>query len=127
MKMYDPDRHIFVGFAINCMKNSIFALIKRTKKRSPCEGLDSLTFTGEIESIEESNIDDDISLKFYKKTILDAAYSLDPLEKELFIFIFLKHNTIIKYALYIKIASSTTVNRRSRLTRKLNSYTNKLS
>jgi len=127
LQKYDPDRHRFVGFAINCMKNSVFALIKRTKKRSPSEGIDALTFTGEIESIEESNIDDEISLKFYKNTIIDVAYSLDTLEKELLIFLFLKHNTIVEYARYKKIAYSTAVNRKSRLCKKINIYINKLS
>lgn len=48
LQKYNPDRHRFVGFATNCMKNSVFALIKKTKRRASSEGLDALTFSGEI-------------------------------------------------------------------------------
>lgn len=80
-----------------------------------------------LESVEKSKIDDELFLKFYKKTILEAVDSLEPLEKELLVFIFLKHNTIIEYSRYKKIAYSTAVNRKTRLCRKMNSYINELS
>lgn len=66
-------------------------------------------------------------MKILNKIFLEVLDYLDTLEKELLIFIFLKHNTIIKYAQYKKIAYSTAVNRKSRLCKKINIYINKLS
>jgi len=127
LQKYDPDRHRFVGFATNCIKNSIFAIIKRTKKRSSCEGFDTLTFSGEIESIDESKIDDELFLKVYKENVLEVVDYLEPIEKELLIFIFLKHNSTLEYAQYKKVCYTTAFNRRARLCRKLNGSINKLS
>jgi len=36
--------------------------MKTLKKRYSCEGFDTLTFSGEIESIDESKIDDELFL-----------------------------------------------------------------
>lgn len=77
--------------------------------------------------VDESKIDDELSLKIYKENVLEVVDYLEPLEKELLIFTFLKHNSISEYARYKKVCYTAAFNRRARLSRKLNSYINEFS
>jgi hypothetical protein len=75
LNLYSPDKHRFVAYAANTIKNSVNHLIRTSIKRSGAEGPAALIFNTCLENMLYSEIeqDDDIILNKALKAKLQAA------------------------------------------------------
>jgi len=104
LELYNLEKHRFVAYATNAIKNNMNDLIKRTKSKSLTDGNDALSLHDDVEKDLPSN---DIGLEDFFCSECDytdlrlALNDLNEDEKELIDFLFFKDNTIQTYA-YIK-------------------------
>lgn len=101
VNLYNPERHRFVSYATNGIKNSINALIEKHKKRSSAEGKESLIFTDNYENYlvnEEKHIDEKLCLSCEYAVVKIAVAELEPLEKELVTFVFINNKTVREFS-----------------------------
>lgn len=120
VSVYNLERHRFVAYATNAIKNNMNDLIKRIKTRSSTEGYDALSLHDDFEKDLPSQ---DISLEdlFCEECdYTDLRLALNNLaedEKELIDFIFFKNNTVQNYAHFKNLCYST-ANRKKKVTLK---------
>jgi len=110
VSLYNLDKHRFVAYATNAIKNNMNDLIKRIRTRSSTEGNEALSLHDDIEKDLPSH---DISLEDlfcdrcdYEELRL-AINNLNTEEKELIDFIFFKNNTVQSYAYFKNLCYST--------------------
>ena len=125
--LYNLEKHRFVAYATNSIKNNINDLIKRIKIRSATEGNDALSLH---EDVEKDLPSEDISLEDLLCDQCDyddlrlAINNLTEEEKELIDFIFYKNNTIQTYAYYKNMRYSTACQRKKITLKKILNYIN---
>ena len=113
--LYNLEKHRFVAYATNSIKNNINDLIKRIKIRSATEGNDALSLH---ENVEKDLTSQDIGLEDLLCDQCDyddlrlAIDNLTEEEKELIDFIFYKNNTVQTYAYYKNMCYSTACQRK---------------
>ena len=114
--LYKLERHRFVAYATNGIKNSINDLINKSKHRSSLEGFEALTLSDNLEHIlpsDDCGLDEMLCNKTVYEELREALSSLDEEERELIIFIYLKNNSLQTYA-YWKNMCYSTANRKKR-------------
>lgn len=110
VSLYNLEKHKFVAYATNAIKNNINDLIKHIKTRSSTNGNDALSLHADVEKNLPSQ---DISMEDFFCDMCDyndlqsALENLTEQEKELIDFIFFKNNTIQDYAYYKNLCYST--------------------
>lgn len=130
IKMYDPKKHRFVAYATMAIKRNMYFLIKKTKTNTQTAISESLTFTGDLDSLNlesDDKLDSNLSYAFTKRLIIDTIDNLDNNEQELLTYVFLRNNTIRSYAQYKNMKYSTAAHRKSQLSKKLNRHINILN
>lgn len=130
LSMYNLDKHRFVAYASNGIRNNINDLIKRSKNRNSAEDPEALTLSDNLEHILlscEDNMEDMLCNKLDYESLIFSINKLNKEERELIKFIFFKNNTVSTYA-YLKNIPYSTANRRkiAALT-KLSKYINKFN
>ena len=127
VSLYNLEKHRFVAYATNSIKNNINDLIKRIKIRSSTEGNDALSLHDDVEKDLPSQ---DISLEDlfcdqcdYEDLRL-AINNLTEEEKELIDFIFYKNNTVQTYAYYKNMCYSTACQRKKVTLKKIFNHMN---
>jgi RNA polymerase sigma factor (sigma-70 family) len=119
---YNPEAHRFVAYATNAIKNSMYAIIKKSNKNKNVQGLNTLTFDGDISSLNvktSGNLDDNLNYVSRSSELLKVIDSLTPSEKELLVFNIFKQNSLKSYAQWKNVSSSTATNRKMNLRKKL--------
>ena len=127
VSLYNLEKHRFVAYASNSIRNNINDLIKRIKIRSLTEGNDALSLHDDV---EKDLPDMDISLEDllceecdYQELRL-ALNNLTEEEKELIDFIFYKNNTVQTYAYYKNLCYSTANLKKKVTLKKIFNYIN---
>ena len=125
--LYNLEKHRFVAYATNAIKNNINDLMKRIKTRSSTEGNNALSLHADVEKDIPSQ---DISLEDlfcdqcdYEELRL-ALNNLNEEEKELIDFIFYKNNTVQNYAYFKNMCYSTACQRKKVILKKIFDYIN---
>ena len=120
VSLYNLEKHRFVAYATNAIKNNMNDLIKRIRIRNSTDGNDALSLHDDVEKDLPSQ---DISLEDlfceecdYEELRL-ALNNLNEEEKELIDFIFYKNNTVQNYA-YFKNMCYSTANLKKKVTLK---------
>ncbi|RII35524.1 sigma-70 family RNA polymerase sigma factor [Clostridium chromiireducens] len=130
LKLYNLEKHSFVAYATNAIKNNMNDLIKRTKTKSSTDGNDALSLHDDVEKDLPSNDIDFEYLLCNECDYIDLRFALNNLteeEKELIDFIFFKDNTIQTYA-YIKNMAYSTASLKKKVTlKKLFCYINQIN
>jgi len=125
--LYNLEKHRFVAYATNSIKNNMNDLIKRIKIRSATEGNDALSLHDDVEKDLPSP---DISLEDFLCDKCDyddlrlALHNLTDEEKELIDFIFYKNNTVQTYAYYKNMCYSTACQRKKVTLKKIYNHIN---
>ena len=104
VSMYNLEKHRFVAYATNAIKNNMGDLIKRIKTRKSTEGSDALSLHNDVEKeFPELEISTETSLceMCEYEDLKLALKNLTEEEKELIDFVFYRNYTIKEYA-YIK-------------------------
>ena len=127
INLYNLEKHRFVAYATNSIKNNMNDLIKRIKIRSATEGNDALSLHDDVEKDLPSQ---DISLEYLlcnQCEYEDLRLAIDNLteeEKEFIDFIFYKNNTVQTYAYYKNLCYSTASQRKNVILKKIFNYIN---
>lgn len=127
IEKYNPETHRFVAYATNAIKNSMYAIVKKSIKKNNVQGLNTLTFDGDLSTLnikDFSNVDDDLIYDCSSSELFDIINSLSTSEKELFVFNILRQNSLRSYAKWKKISPSTAGNKKLILREKLKKLLN---
>ena len=117
VSLYKLEKHRFVAYATNGIKNSINDLIRKSKNRSSSEGFEALTLSDNLEHILPStdcSLDEMLCDKADCESLREVFSNLSKEEKELIIFVYLKNNSLKTYA-YWKNMCYSTANRKKKL------------
>lgn len=126
INMYKPEKHRFVAYATNAIKNTIFLLVRRSKRHDKTDGLSALTFDGELSHIVDENDDyQQILKKLDSEQLANALKSLNKKEFELIDFVIFKKQSLRSYSIIKKINYSTVVWDKNLILKKLKGYLTK--
>lgn len=117
IKKYNLETHRFVAYATNGIKNNLNYLIRKNLVHREITSQDSLTPTGSLEDLNigvaeeiDLNLIDEHNKKLIKKAVVNC---LNDEQKELFIYIRLKKNTVKEYAKLKNISYTTAAKRKN--------------
>ncbi|MBW6408771.1 sigma-70 family RNA polymerase sigma factor [Clostridium weizhouense] len=130
LNSYNLEKHRFVAYATNGIKNNINDLIKRSKNRSSAEGYEALTLCDNLEHTlpsDNPNLEEILCDKCNFEILRLAINNLSEEEKELIDFVFFKNNTIKLYSDLKAMCYSTAVNRKTSALRKIGRYVSTLN
>lgn len=105
--LYDKNRHRFVAYAINAIKNNLKDLIKTTYKKSSITSYNLIHLTDELQSVLKSNdvsLDEIIMNKLDCEILNSTLKSLAPEELELIDFIIIKGYSLKSYSILKNIS-----------------------
>ena len=125
VSFYNIEKHRFVAYASNSIRNNINDLIKRIKTRSATEGNDALSLHDDVEKdlqSQEVGIEDLFCDQCDYHDLRLAINNLDEEEKELIDFIFFKNNTIQTYSYFKNMRYSTACQRKKVTLKKISNY-----
>ncbi len=125
IQKYNPSKHRFVAYATNAIKNNLNYLIRKNLIHKEITSQDCLTSTGSLEHLNLSSrntIDEELLHSHTKKSILEAIETLNYEEKELFIYVLLKKNTLKSYSKLKNISYSSTSKIKSKILKKITNY-----
>jgi len=120
LSLYKLEKHRFVAYATNAIKNNINDLIKRIRTRSSTEGNDALSFSDDVEKYwpsYEISLEDLFCAQCDYEELRLALNKLNEEERELIDFVFYKNNTVQNYA-YFKNMCYSTANLKKKVTLK---------
>jgi RNA polymerase sigma factor (sigma-70 family) len=98
---YDIERHRFVAYATNAIKNSISGLIRVTARRGGNYGQKPFTYSNCTNNAPfpcGDSVDDFIVNKLNRKKLKYAIKDLDYIEQELLYYIYIKGYSLNKYS-----------------------------
>ena len=110
VSLYNLEKHRFVAYATNAIKNNMNDLIKKIKIRSSTEGNEALSLHDDIEKdlpSHDVNLEDLLCDRCDYEDLRLAISNLIVEEKELIDFIFFKNNTVQSYAYFKNLCYST--------------------
>lgn len=110
VSLYNLEKHRFVAYATNSIKNNMNDLIKRLKTRSATEGNAALSLHADIEKdlpSQDIGLEDLLCNQCEYDDLRLAIDNLTNEEKELIDFIFYKNNTVQTYAYFRNLCYST--------------------
>lgn len=122
VSMYDLEKHRFVAYASNAIKNNMNDLIKKVKSRSSTEGNDALSLCNNFEKDLPSQEISAEALLCEKCDFQDLRLALKNLnedEMELIDFLFFKNNTVQNYAYFKNMCYSTAIARKKIILKKI--------
>ncbi|MDR3593195.1 sigma-70 family RNA polymerase sigma factor [Clostridium sp.] len=122
VSMYNLEKHRFVAYATNAIKNNMNDLIKKIKTRSSTEGIDALSLHDDVEkNLLSQEIPPEISLCEmcdYEDLRL-ALKNLNEEETELIDLVFFKNNTVQDYAYQKNMCYSTAIVKKKNILKKM--------
>ncbi|NFO56003.1 sigma-70 family RNA polymerase sigma factor [Clostridium botulinum] len=127
LNSYDLEKHRFVAYATNGIKNNLNDLIRKTKNRDNSEGSCALTLSDNLEDAlpsNEPNLEDMLCNECDLDLLKYAIKKLTKEEQELIDFIFFKNNTIRLYSSLKNMCYSTAAKRKMDVLKKINKIFN---
>lgn len=122
VSMYNLEKHRFVAYATNAIKNNMNDLIKKVKSKSFTEGNDALSLHDDFEKdIPSQEVSTEILLceKCDFEELKIALSNLNEDEKELIEFVLFKNNTVQNYASLKNMCYSTAILRKKNTLKKI--------
>lgn len=122
VSMYNLEKHRFVAYATNAIKNNMNDLIKKVKSKSLTQGNDALSLHDDFEKdIPSQEVSTEILLceKCDFEELKIALSNLNEDEKELIEFVFFKNNTVQNYASLKNMCYSTAILRKKNTLKKI--------
>ncbi len=113
--MYNIEKHRFVAYATNAIKNNMSDLIKRIKTRRSTEGNDALSLYDNFESNLPS---EEISTETSLCEMCDYE-DLNEDELELIDYVFYKNYTVKEYAYFKNMCYSTAILKKNTILKKI--------
>jgi RNA polymerase sigma factor (sigma-70 family) len=122
ISMYNLEKHRFVAYATNAIKNNMGDLIKRIKTRRSTEGSDALSLHDDVEKEFPS---DEISTEISLCEMCDfqdlrlALKNLNEGDMDFINFVFFKNNTVKDYAYLKNMCYSTAIVKKKTILKKI--------
>lgn len=125
VSVYNLEKHRFVAYATNGIKNSINDLITKSMNRSSCEGSEALILSDNLEHTIPSTadaLDDLLCNKADSELLIQAFDNLTKEEKELIIFVYFKNNPLKTYAYWKNMRYSTATRKKKNILNKMKQH-----
>lgn len=122
VSVYNLEKHRFVAYATNSIKNNMNDLIKKSQNRRSSEGFEALTLSDNLEHTlpsEACSLEDMLCIKADYSTLTQAIANLNEDEKELIIFVFFKNNPLKSYAYWKNMRYSTATRKKRKILTKM--------
>ena len=125
---YDLNSKKFIGYALTSIRNTVKDLLKRSTRRSSCEGNEALILNDCLEFVLKSETDlEEMVIKNCENEILvQAICSLSEDEQHLIYYLYFEKHTLVSYSKLKNICYSTATNRRNAVLLKLQKYIKKV-
>ncbi|WP_271812811.1 sigma-70 family RNA polymerase sigma factor [Clostridium beijerinckii] len=120
--MYNLEKHRFVAYATNAIKNNMSDLIKRIKTRRSTEGNDALSLHDNFETnlpSEEISTETSLCEMCDYEDLKLALKNLNEDELELIDFVFYKNYTVKEYAYFKNMCYSTAILKKNTILKKI--------
>ncbi|MBC8062094.1 MAG: sigma-70 family RNA polymerase sigma factor [Clostridiaceae bacterium] len=131
VSVYNLDKHRFVAYSTNAIKNSINLLIRVSIRRNTAEGPEAFILDGKLENTICSDLEDFDSLmlnKLYTNRLNAALKTLSPIENELVKYVYFQKHSLKKYSQFKGISYPLVITMKNeilyKLKRNLNSQLN---
>ena len=128
IRLYDPEKHRFVAYATNGIRNSINFLIRSSIRKDKSDGPETLILDDNLENILSHDlgfIEDELFKVVFRKKLKDALNKLDYDELELIDFVFFKKKSLMDFSRYKNITYRKAVTKRNKILNKLRSFISK--
>ena len=128
VRLYNLDKHRFVAYATNAIKNCVSLLIRASVRRNGSEGPGSYILDGKLEHTLSSDLEDPNAFllsAFYKTNLKAALKVLSLEEQELLNYIYYKGHSIKYYSTLKGFNYATAVNKKNRILCKLSEALNR--
>ena len=125
VSIYNLEKHRFVAYATNGIKNSINDLITKSMNRSSSEGSEALILSDNLEHTIPSTadtLDDLLCNKADSELLIQAFDNLTKEEKELIIFVYFKNNPLKTYAYWKNMCYSTATRKKKTILNKMKQH-----
>jgi len=125
VSIYNLEKHRFVAYATNGIKNSINDLITKSMNRSSSEGSEALILSDNLEHTIPSTadtLDDLLCNKADSELLIQAFDNLTKEEKELIIFVYFKNNPLKTYAYWKNMRYSTATRKKKTILNKMKQH-----
>lgn len=125
VSIYNLEKHRFVAYATNGIKNSINDLITKSMNRSSSEGSEALILSDNLEHTIPSTadtLDDVLCNKADSELLIQAFDNLTKEEKELIIFVYFKNNPLKTYAYWKNMRYSTATRKKKTILNKMKQH-----
>ncbi len=122
LNSYNLEKHRFVAYATNGIKNNLNDLIRKTKNRDNSEGSSTLILSDNLEHTLPSNnlnLEEILCNKCDLEILKTAIKNLTEEEQELIDFIFFKNNTVRLYSNLKNMCYSTAAKRKMDVVKKI--------
>lgn len=122
VSMYNLEKHRFVAYATNAIKNNMGDLIKRIKNKKSTEGSDALSLHADV---EKEFLSQEISAEISLCEMCDyedlrlALKNLNEEEKQFIDFVFFKDYTVLDYANIKNMCYSTAIVKKKNILKKI--------
>lgn len=117
INIYDLDKKRFVAYATMAIKNNINYLIKKTCKRSSCEGSEALILNDKLEHVLPSNselVDVQVTDTILARSLYKYINKLPQQHKDILNFTLINNGSLKEYSKNNNINYPTTVNIKNR-------------
>jgi RNA polymerase sigma factor (sigma-70 family) len=107
VQLYNPERHRFVAYATNAIKNSINHLIRVSIRRDDSEGPRTLVLDDKLDQVlccDMNFIDDKLCKTSFNKDLRTSINQLTTDEQQLIDYVFFKGYTLKGYATFMGIS-----------------------
>ncbi|OOM78997.1 RNA polymerase factor sigma-70 [Clostridium puniceum] len=125
VSIYNLEKHRFVAYATNGIKNSINDLITKSVNRSSSEGCEALILSDNLEHTLPSTaaaLDDLLCNKANSELLKQSFNNLTEDEKELIIFVYFKNNPLKTYAYWKNMCYSTATKKKKTILNKMKQH-----
>lgn len=122
VSVYNLEKHRFVAYATNAIKNNVNDLIRKIKSKSCINGYETLSFCDDFEKelpSEDISLEDLLCEKCDYEDLKLALRNLTKDEMDLVDFVFFKNNTLQKYASQKSMCYSTAILRKKLTLKKI--------
>jgi len=131
LSLYNPDKHRFVAYATNSIKNSVKLLIRNSIRRNGSEGPETFVLDGKLENTISCNLEDFDAImqnKVYRNRLSAALQDLSSTESELVKYVYFEKHSLKKYSHFTGIPYAIIINMKNeilyKLKKALNTYSN---
>ena len=122
VRQYASDKHRFVAYATNAIKNSVNELIRKSVRRCGAEGITSLISNDKLDNSLFSaiiGIDNFVINRLMKSQLQNVLKSLDTAERELIIHVYFKGSSLKRYSEITAIPYSVALKKKAAVLSKL--------